>query len=80
MFKSYVDEKKKIPQNVHFRCGRVHINKSLKKVGESYNLQKSLLKKELEHDEIFEDTWEARENEWLPYVKNDVISTAFCYS
>ena len=27
----YVDEKKKIPQYVHFRCGRVHINKSLKK-------------------------------------------------
>ena len=24
--------------------------------------------------------WEARENEWLPYVKNDVLSTAFCYA
>ena len=31
----YVDQNKKIPQYVHFRCGRVHINKSLKKVGES---------------------------------------------
>ena len=43
-------------------------------------MQESLLKKELEHDEIYEDTWEARENEWLPYVKNDVLSTAFCYA
>ena len=56
------------------------LKKSLKKIGESYKLQESLLKKELEHDEFYEDTWEARENEWLPYVKNDVLSTAFCYA
>ena len=80
IFNGYVDENKKIPQYVHFRCGRVHINQSLKKIGESYKLQKSILKKELEHDEVYEDTWEARENEWLPYVKNDVLSTAFCYA
>ena len=80
IFKGYVDEKKKIPQYVHFRCGRVHINKSFKKIDESSKLQESLLKKEIEHDEIFEDTWEARENEWLPYVKNDVLSTALCYA
>ena len=52
----------------------------MRKIGESYNLQESLLKKELEHDKIYEDTWEAKENEWLPYVKNDVLSTAFCYA
>ena len=52
----------------------------MKRIGESYKLQKSLLKKELEHDEIYEDTREAKENEWLHYVKNDVLSTAFCYS
>ena len=80
IFNGYVNPVKKIPQYVHFRCGRVHINQSLKKIGESYKLQKNLLKKELEHDEIFEDTWESRENEWLPYVKNDVLSTAFCYA
>ena len=39
-----------------------------------------LLKQEVEHDEIFEDTWEARENEWLPYVKNYVLSSAFSYA
>ena len=80
IFNGYVDQNKKIPQYVHFTCGRVHINKSLRKIGESYKLQESLLKKELEHDEVFEDTWEDKENEWLPYVKNDVLSTAFCYA
>ena len=80
IFNRYVDQNKKIPQYVHFRCGRVHINKSLRKIGESYKLQESLLKKELEHEEIYEDTWEAKENEWLPYVKNDVLSTAFWYA
>ena len=54
IFNGYVDPVKKIPQYVHFRCGRGHINKSLKKIGESYKLQESLLKKELEHDEIYE--------------------------
>ena len=34
----------------------------------------------MENDEIYEDTWEERENEWLPYVKKDVLSTAFCYA
>ena len=43
-----------------------------------YKLQPLLLKQEMEHKEIFEDTWEARENEWLPSVKNDISSTAFC--
>ena len=80
IFNGFIDPVKKIPQYVQFRCGRVHINKSLRKIGESYKLQESLLEKELEHDDIYEDTWEANEKEWLPYVKNDVLSTAFCYA
>ena len=80
IFNGYVDENKKIPQKVHFRCGRVHINRSLKKIGESYKLQPCLLKQELEHGEIYADTWEAGENEWLPFAKNDVLSTVFCYA
>ena len=78
MFNGYVDQNKKIPQYVQFRCGRVHNNKSLKKIGESYKLQPSLLIQEMEHDEIYEDTWEAKENGWLPYVKKELFLTAFC--
>ena len=32
IFNGYVDQNKKIPQYVHFRCGRVHIHKSLKNI------------------------------------------------
>ena len=56
IFNGYVDQNKKKPQYLHSRCGRLHIEKSLKTIGESYKLQESLLKKELEHDEIFEVT------------------------
>ena len=52
----------------------------MRKIGESYKLQESSLKKELEHDEIYKNIWEEKENGWLPYVKNDVLSTAFCYA
>ena len=31
LFNGYVNQNKKTPQHVHFRCGRVHINKTLKK-------------------------------------------------
>ena len=34
----------------------------------------------MKRDEIYEDNWEEKENEWLPHVKNDVLSTAFCYA
>ena len=45
IFNGYVDPVKIIPQYAHFRCVRVHNNKSLKKLGESYKLQESFLKK-----------------------------------
>ena len=80
IFNGYVDQNKKIPQYVHFRCGLLHIKDSLKNIGKSYKLQECLLKKELEHDEIFEDTWAEKKNELLPYLKNDVLSTAFSYA
>ena len=53
IFNGYVNEKKKIPFYLHFRCRRVHIISSLIKIGVSYTLQPLLLKQEMEHDEIF---------------------------
>ena len=76
----YVDQNKKIPQYVHLRCGLLHIKDSLKNIGRSYKLQPCSLKQEVEHDEIFEDIWEEKENEWLPYPKNDVLSTALIFA
>ena len=80
IFNGYVDPVKKIPQYVHLSCGLLHIKDSLKNIGKSYELQPCLLKQELEHDEFFEDNWEEKENEWLSYLKNDVLSTAFSYA
>ena len=80
LFNGYVDQNRKIPQYVHLRCGFLHIKDSLKNIGKSYKLQPCLLKQELEHDGIFEVIWEKKENEWLPYLKNDVLSTAFSYA
>ena len=80
IFNGYVDPVKKIPQYVHLRCGLLHIKDSLKNIGKSYKLQPCLLKQELELDEIFEDNWEEKVNEWLPYLKNDVLSTAFSFA
>ena len=37
-------------------------------------------KQELRLDEINEDTWEDKEDEWLPYVRNNVIAYAFLYA
>ena len=45
------------------------MNISLRKIGVIHKLQPLLLKQKLQNDEIFEDTWEAKENEWLPFVK-----------
>ena len=79
-FNGYVDPGKKIPQYVHFRCGLLHIKDSLKNLGKSFKLQESLLEQELEHDEIYEENWKEKKNEWLPFLKNDVLSTAFSYA
>ena len=80
IFNGYVDPVKKIPQYGNFRCGLLLFKDSLKNIGESYKLQPCLLKQEFEHDESSQDNWEEKENEWLPYLKNDVLSTAFSFA
>ena len=69
IFNGYLELVKKIPQYVHFRCGSLHFKSSLKNIGKAYKLQSRLLKQELEHDEIYEDNWEEKESELLPYLR-----------
>ena len=71
---------KQIPQYLHFRCGMIHSNYSLKKLGKTFKLPKELLKTEMNHDEIDENNWKDQKDEWLPYVKNDVLCTGYCYA
>ena len=34
----------------------------------------------MDHDEINEDTWKKKEQEWLSYLINNVLSSAFLYA
>ena len=45
-----------------------------------FKLQNELLKTEMNHDEAYSDTWKDKKHEWLDYVKNDVLCTAFSYA
>ena len=57
-----------------------HLNYKLEKLGKNFKLQKELLKTEMDHDKIDGNNYKNKINEWLPYVKNDVLCTAFSYA
>ena len=57
-----------------------HSNYSLKKLVETFELQKELLKTEMNHDEVDYNNYNDKKLEWLPYVKNDVLCTALSYA
>ena len=46
-----------------------HLNYSLKKLRKTFELEKELLKTEMNHDEVYADTWKNKKNEWLKYVR-----------
>ena len=71
---------KQILQYLHFRCGMTHLIYSFKKIGKTFKLPKELLKTEMDHDGIDENNWKDKKDEWLPYVKNDVLCTAYSYA
>ena len=58
----------------------IHLNYSLNKLGKTFRLQKELLKTEMNHDEVDGDKYKDKKKEWLPYVRNDVLCTAFSYA
>ena len=81
VFNGFIEKnRKEIPQYLHFRYSMTHLVYSLKKLGETFKLQKELLKTEMNHDEVDGINYEDEINEWLPYVKNDVLCTAFSYA
>ena len=56
------------------------LNYSLKNLRKTFILQKELLKTERNHVEGYSDIWKHKKSEWLDYVKNDVLCTAFSYA
>ena len=80
-FNGYIAKNnKQIPQYLIFRCGMTHLNYSLKKLGKTFKLPKELLKTEMTHDDINGNNWRDKKDEWLPYVKNDVLCTSYSYA
>ena len=73
-------KKKQIPQYLHFGCGLTHLYYSLKKIGRTFKLQKELIKTEMVHDEVGYDKYKDKKGELLPYVKNNVLCTAFSFA
>ena len=70
IFNGYIlNNKKQIPQFIIFRCGMTHLNYSLKKLGKTFELPKKLLKTEMNHDEIDENNWREKTDEWLLMLK-----------
>ena len=53
------------------------LNYSLKNLGRIFNLQEEILKTEMNHDEVDGKNWKDKKNDWIDYVKQDVICTAF---
>ena len=56
-----------------------HLNYSLGKTGRTFKLQKDLLKTEMNHGEVDGDNYKDKIKQWLPYVKKNVLCTAFSY-
>ena len=52
----------------------------MKKVGKSFKLQKELLKTEMNHDEVDGNNIKDKKDEWLDYVKQDVLCIEFGYA
>ena len=71
---------KQIPQYLHFRCGMTHLNYSLKKLGKTFELPKELLKTVMDHNDVDGNNYKDKKDNWLPYVKNDVLGTAYSYA
>ena len=51
----------KIPLSVKFTCTKSHINGNMKELGNEYDLQSQLLRREIEHGGVTEHNWERKE-------------------
>ena len=52
----------------------------IKKLGKTFKLQKEWLKTDMNHNEVDGDKYKDKIDTWLPYVRNDVLCTAFSYA
>ena len=68
------------PQYLIFNCSANHMKSSLRKLGETYKLQAEVLKQEIDHTEIYEDTWQDQQPICEPYLRMDILTLAIIYA
>ena len=67
---------KEIPQYMKFVCSKVHISGSLKQIQKEYNIQRQLIKGEIDHNLITLSNYKEHEKLWKPYLIDDVLGLA----
>lgn len=65
-------------QKISLRCSMQHVNTKLSSWGISFNIPENLRKMDFNIADITKDNYEEKIDEWLPYLKNDVLSLACC--
>ena len=58
----------------------IYLNSSLKKLGQTFKLQKKFLKFEMNQDEVDGNNYKDKKVECLAYVKNDLLCTSIWYA
>ena len=71
------DEGRELPKYVKFVCSKFHISGSIKTIQKEYIIQPTLLKGEMEHDLITLSNYKQHENQWKPYLIDDVLGLAY---
>jgi hypothetical protein len=65
-------------QKIICRCSYQHVKSSLDRWGKDFKIPKSIQKTKLQHKDIFLSNFLEKESDWLPYLKNDILSLAAC--
>ena len=52
----------------------------IQKIRETFQITKNFLKTEINHDEVDCNNYKDRKDEWLDFVKQDVLCAAFVYA
>ena len=81
VFIGYIDKKiKQVTLYLRFRSGMTNLNYSFKKLGNTFKLHKEVLKTGMNHDVVDGNNYKNKKDEWLDYVKQSVLCTAFFYA
>jgi len=65
-------------QTIIMKCSYQHVKTSLSKWCENFKIPTNVCKLNYEIGDITHENYKEKENEWRPYLVNDILSLAFC--